>query len=174
MSIRALLFIAVMLLALAAVAQAPVSPAWADEEAPVTAETDDTPTDNAGEAEDDEDATAEEDQAQSESEDEVIEDEAEEDGWDDWDDAGGWDTGGFDYFGTATYWHSKDSTSGVDKNEGEFAVSFSLRDYTGRFRISNFHPFTDRTRDIRLEKYELNKPSGPFEFTVGTFSQMLG
>ena len=178
MSIRALSLITILLLMFAANAQAPASPAWADEEALAVAGAEDTPSDtpseNGDEVEEGENATGEDNLAQSESEDEVTEEAAEEDGWDDWDDAGGWDSGGFDYFGTATYWHSKDSTSGTDKNEGELAVSFSLRDYTGRFRISNFHPFTDRTRDIRLEKYELNKPAGPFELTFGTFSQMLG
>ncbi len=49
-----------------------------------------------------------------------------------------------------------------------------MQDYTGRFRVSNFHPFTDQTRDPRLEKYELNGSAGPFEFALGTFSQMLG
>jgi len=178
MSIRALSLIAVLLLLLAAAAQAPASTAWADEETPVAAEAvaspPETPAGSADKVGDDANTAGEEDSAQPENEDKASEEEAEEDAWDGWDDAEGWDSGGFDYYGTATYWHSKDSTSGTDKNEGELAVSFSLRDYTGRFRVSNYHPFTNKTRDVRLEKYELNKPAGPFEFTFGTFSQMLG
>jgi len=91
-----------------------------------------------------------------------------------WEDAAGWGAVGFSYYGTAGYWHSFDRTSGTDKHEGELALTFSLDEYSGRFRVGNFHPFANSRRDLRLEKYELNWPLGRLEATAGTFAQMLG
>jgi hypothetical protein len=85
-----------------------------------------------------------------------------------------WSQGGFDYFGTLTYWHSLDRKSGVDKNEEEMSVSFNYDDYRGRLRIGNYIVASNKTRDMRIEKYEIAGPLGPFEITAGTFSQMLG
>lgn len=91
-----------------------------------------------------------------------------------WDEDTSWTKGGFDYFGTLTYWHSLDRKSDTDKHEGELALTFNYDDYRGRLRIGDYHPFANQTRDMRIQKYEIAGPLGPFEFTAGTFSQILG
>ncbi len=97
-----------------------------------------------------------------------------EDEWDGWGDGDDWGEAGLSYFGTFSYWHSLDRTSGLDKHEGELALTFSFKDYSGRLRVGNYNPFADRRRDLRIEKCELNAPLGELEFTAGTFAQTLG
>ncbi len=80
----------------------------------------------------------------------------------------------FDFYGALMGGYSLDDESGLNKAEGEWAMSFSFGEITGRLRIGDFVSFPNQRNPVRIEKYQVNVPTGKFEITAGTFPLTFG